>query len=492
MKKITRDHLHKSSHCLREENLRCSPREQRTGTLLGDDEYEYSLFFERNSLEITIIKGQPLENKDHHGSSESRSRLSGRGDGRKLKIYETDAFFDYLFNYYEAPQYTRICLETSPAAGTRQWQRDVQAKGDGFQISLRKCRHHSINSSQVENLEREKQVQEDDYSSKICTQDREHKQGNVDYARECANGFNTHYQETAHEAGDQLSPTDGNSCLLEKTQTYHIEYSKSTRKSQVSPPQRSTGLGLQLTDFLEDISSDSECFSETLSINKEEETSVATFNSFSEKEPLYTDKMITCKQDTWSSQQTCFSKWKRDGEEKYSNYKFRTPGRKFRYEPRWRFSWHRGESNFIRHENNNGQMKKQLAPKYSFDEGYYQEPCSYYLLEDVTRKRMRFSDSMFDQQVNYGPFQVPVASSISASSFYFGDFRRRRTPWKSEYNQNARKFRGANYFKFNSNYSRHNDQEYFDYGSYSGNNYTGPLNFKFFDGHLGQEYPFSQ
>eukprot|EP00074_Homo_sapiens_P104973 XP_016885505.1 A-kinase anchor protein 17B-like [Homo sapiens] len=489
MKKTTRDHLQKSSHCLGEENLRYSPRKQRAGILLDDEEYEYSLFFKHNSLEITIIEGQSLENEDHHGSSESCSRLSGRGQGRKPKIHETDAFFDYLFNYYEPPQYTRICLETSQVAGTCQWQRDVQAKGDGFQINLRKCRHHSINSSQVENLERKEQVQENNYSSKICTQDPERKRGKVDYAKECTNGFETHCQETAHKAGGQLSPTDGNSCLLEKTHSYHIEDSKSTRKSQVSPPHESIGLGLQLTDFLEEISSDSECFSETLSINKEEkEKSVATFNSFSEKEPLDTDKMITRKQNTRSSQQTFFSKWKRDGEEKYSNYKFRTPGRKSEYEPRWICSWPRGESHFIRHENNNGQMKGQLAPRYLFDEGYYQEPSSSYL--------KRFSDSTLDQKVNYGPSQVPVMSSRSARSFYFGNFHGRRgTPWKSEYNQNSR-FRGCNYnyLKFNSDYyyNRHNGQEYIDYGSYSGNNCTGSLNFKCFDDHLDQEYPFSQ
>ncbi|XP_070944625.1 A-kinase anchor protein 17B-like [Macaca nemestrina] len=490
MEKITRDHLQKSSHCLGEENLRYSPRKQRTGILLGDEEYEYGLFFEHNSLEITIIKGQSLENEDHHGSSESCSKLSGGGQGRKPKIHETDAFFDYLFNYYEAPQYTRICLETSQVAGTCQWQRDVQTKGDGFQISLRKRRHHSINSSQGENLERKEQVQENDYSSNVCTQDPEHKRGKVDYAKECTNGFKTHCQETAHKAGGQLSPTDGNSCLLEKTHTY-IEDSKSTRKSQVSTPHESIGLDLQLTDFLEEISSDSECFSETLSINKEEkEKSVATFNSFSEKEPLDTDKMITRKQNTRLSQQTFFSKWRSDGEEKYSNYRFRTPGRKSEYEPKWICSWRRGESHFITHENNNDQMKEQIAPKYLFDEDYYQEPSSSYL-------EGRFSDSALDQKVKYGPSQVPVTSSRRARSFYFGNFHRRRgTPWKSEYNQNSRRFRGCNfnYFKFNSDchYSRQNGQEYIDYGSYSGNNCTGSLNFKCFDGHLDQEYLFSQ
>ncbi|KAL4844839.1 hypothetical protein H8958_020731, partial [Nasalis larvatus] len=439
---------------------------------------EYGLFFEHNSLEITIIKGQSLENGDHHGSSESCSKLTGRGQGRKPKIHETDAFFDYLFNYYEAPQYSRICLETSQVAGTCQWQRDVQTKGDGFQISLRKRRHHSINSSQGENLERKEQVQENDYSSNICTQDPEHKRGKVDYAKECTNGFKTHCQETAHKAGGQLSPTDGNSCLLENTHTY-IEDSKSTRKSQVSTPHESIGLDLQLTDFLEEISSDSECFSETLSINKEEkEKSVAIFNSFSEKEPLDTDKMITRKQNTRLSQQTFISKWKSDGEKKYSNYRFRTPGRKSEYEPKWMCSWYRGESHFITHENNNGQMKEQLAPQYLFDEDYYQKPSSSYL-------ERRFSDSTLDQRVNYGPSQVPITSSRSARSFYFGNFHRRRgTPWKSEYNQNSRSFRGCNYnsFKFNSDYhySRQNGQEYIDYGSYSGNNCTGSLNFKCF------------
>ncbi|XP_045394684.1 A-kinase anchor protein 17B-like [Lemur catta] len=490
MKKRTGAHLHKSSHRLGKKKLRYSATKQRTGELLTDG-YNHSSGFDQNSLQIAMIQGQSLEKEDHHSSNKSySSTLPERDQERKHKIYETDEFIDYLLNYYQTPKYARIYLEPSHVTGKCQWQRDVHAKGNGFQINLRKRRHYSTNLSQMQNLERREQVEEDDYWSKICTQDPEHKPQKsvkVDYANECTNnGLNNHCKDTAGKAGDQLSPADGHSYQLEKSHTYHIEDSKSTRKSQVSSPYRSVDLDLQLTDFLEEISSDSECFSEILSVNKEEEErSVATYHSSSEEGPLDPDEIITCKQEPRSSQQTLYSEWKHDGEENYSKYKLRTPSKRSKYE--LRCSWLEGESSFIRDEKNNSKKKEKLSPKYlMFDEGYYHEPSSSNLVESITRKKRRFSGNTCDQKVNYKPSHVPVTSLKSANAFYLGDFpKRRETLWKSECNQDARKYkRHENSKDFmldpDNYYIRHNSQEHVEYGSYLGNNYTSSLCFQMF------------
>ncbi|XP_057575333.1 A-kinase anchor protein 17B-like [Hippopotamus amphibius kiboko] len=496
VKKKARAHLRKSSHHLGEKKLRYSARKERTGKLLTN-EYSHSLLPDQNSLQIAMIQGQPLEKEDHHDSNKScSSSLVERDHGRKQKIYETDEFIDYLLNYYQTPEYARICLEPSHITSTCQWQRTIHAKGNGFQINLRKHEHHSSSLSQTQNLERREQGQEDD----SCTQDPEHKpqkKARVDYAREWTKEFKHHCKDTVSEAGDQLSPTDGKSHLLEKTYAYQIQDSISTSQSQVSSPSRSANFDLELTDFLEEISSDSECFSEILSVNEEEkEKSVATYDSFPKKGSLDADEIITCDPEIGSSQQTLYSEWKHDGEEKYSEYKLRKPGKRSNYE--LRYSRLEDEDNSIRDEKSNSKKREILASKYLFDKGYHHESSARDQLDPIPRKRRWCSDSTFDQKVNYRPFHVPITSSKSANASYLGSFpKRRATLRKSEYNRDARRFRrheNSEDFMLNSDnyYVRYNSQEHIDYRSYLGNHYSSSLYFQMFRTSLRSGNPYSQ
>ncbi|KAM6143757.1 A-kinase anchor protein 17B-like [Erethizon dorsatum] len=488
-RKRTRDHLHKSSHCLRGKKLRYLTRKERTGKLLMD-RHSYSLVSDQNSLQITVIQGQYLKKEEHPSSPKSSSsRLSERDHDRKQKIYETDEFIDYLLNYYQTPKYARICLEASHTASTCQWQRDVHVKGNGFQISLRKHRHPSTNLSQMENLERREHIQEDDYWSTVCMQDPEHKsqkREKVDCTKECTKRFKNDCKDTASEAGGQLSPTDAEWDLLEKTHTHQASDSNSTRRHEVSSPFRSVDLDLQLKDFLEEISSDSECFSETLNVSEEgKEESVAIYHSSPKEGTLDNDKIITCEQKSMSSQQTLHSEWKHDGEEKYSKYKLKTPGKRSKYEPRR--SWLEDESSSIRDEKSNSKRREKLTSSYLFDEGYYHEYSSSDQLEEITRKRRRVGGSILEHKVNYRPSHVPMTSSQSANAFYLGSFpKRRESSWKSEYNQGARRLKkreNSKDFMLSSDnyYIRHNSHdEHIDCGSYLGNNYTSSLYFQMF------------
>ncbi|XP_004872211.1 A-kinase anchor protein 17B isoform X1 [Heterocephalus glaber] len=487
MRKSTRSRLHKSSHCLGGKKLRYSTGKERTRKLLTD-RHNYSLVSDQDSLQMTMIEGQSLENEDHHSSHKPcSSRLSERDHGRKQKIYETDEFIDYLLNYYQTPKYARICLEASHITSTCQWQRDVHVKGNGFQISLRKQRHPSTNLSQMENLERREHTQDDDYWSTVCIQDPEHKsqkRGKVDYNKECAKRFKNDCKDTASEAGGELFPTDAKWHLLEKTHTHQASDSKSTKRHQVSSPFRSVALDLQLTDFLEEISSDSECFSEILSINEEEkEESVTIYRSSPKEETLDNDEIITCKQKSRSSQQTLHSEWKHDGEGKYSKYKLGTPGKRSKYEPR--YSWLEDESSSIRDEKSNSKKREKLTSNYLFEEGYYHEFSSSDQLKEITRKKRRVSGRILDHKVNYRPSYVPITSSKSSNALYLGYFPKRRdSSWKSEYNQDARRLKrheNSKDFMLNSDYYiRRNSHEHIDYGSYLGNDYTSPLYFQMF------------
>ncbi|XP_025708508.2 A-kinase anchor protein 17B-like isoform X2 [Callorhinus ursinus] len=488
MKKRTRAHLRKSSHHLGRKKIRYSARKERTGKL-STEEYNHSLVSDQNSLQNVMIRDQSLEKEDHCSSRKSDSSTLFEPDhGRKQKIYETDEFIDYLLNYYQTPKYARICLEPSHIASPCQWQRSVHAKGNGFQINLRKRRHHSTSLGQMQNLATREWVQEDDYPSEVCTKDPEHKpqkRGKADDAKAWTKELKDHCQDTASETGDHLSPADGKSHLLEKTQAYQVKDSNSPCQSPVSSPSRSADLDLDLTDFLEEISSDSECFSEILSINKEEkERSVAPDDSSPEKRSLDDDGITASDREIRASPQTLSSKWNCYGEDGSSKSQLRQPGERSKHE--LRCSWLEGENSSRRGEKSTSKRRAMLAPKYLFDRGYYHEPGPSDLLDHSTRKRRRFGHSTPGQQVHCGPAPVPMASSKSAPVFSVGDLpQRRETPRKSEYNQEARRFKRHEHSRdsmLNSgNYNiRHNSQEHLGYGSYFGNGYASSLYFQMF------------
>lgn len=487
MKKRTRAHLGNSSYYHQKKQKRYSARNEINEKLLTDG-YNHSFLSDKDSLQITLIQSQFLEKEDHFTyNKSSSSRLSERGHGRKQKIYETDEFIDYLLNYYyQIPNYTSVCLEPSHTISTCQWQKSVYARGNGFQIHLRKHKHPSTRLNQMQNLERREQAQEDEYGAKIYTQRPAHKpqkRGKVDYTKECTKKFKNHCKDTASEAVDQLTTTYGKSYLLEKTHAYQINDSACTGQNQVSSPNKRADLDLELTDFLEEISSDSECFSETLSVNQEEEQkSVATYDRSPEKRSLDADEIITCNQEVTSSQQTLYSKWKHDGEKKYSKYQLRKPSKRSKYE--LRCSGLEGENTSMRNKSDN-KKRKTLASKY-FDEGYYHESSCSDLLDHITRKRRKFNDNIFDQKVNYRPSCVPITSSKYTNAFYLGYFpQRRETLWKSEYNQDARRFKrhdNSTDFMLTSDnyYIRHNSQGHINYRNYLRNNYTSSLYFQMF------------
>ncbi|EPQ03473.1 A-kinase anchor protein 17B [Myotis brandtii] len=443
MEERNRAQLHESSlHCRKNGND--SVRKKGTGQLFTN-EYNDIFDFDQDSLQITLIQGQPPEKEDH-------LRLSEQGHGNKN--HETCDLIDFLLNhYYHTPKYPSICLEPSHPTSTCQWQRSVHATGNGFQINLRKYKCDS--TSQMQNLHTQGPVQNPQNRAEVY------------YAKGCSKEFKNQPKDTTSEADDQLTPADGKGHLLEKTHAYQVKDSKSGSQSQFSSPKRSAEL--ELADFLEEISSDSECFNETLIINKEEEEkSVAIYENASERGSLDAEA-ITNIQEIRSSQPTLYSKCKHFEEEKHSKYQFRKQVKRFKYERRC--SWLEGENNFMRVENSNRKRKKRLGPKYMFGQGNYRKSSSGYL-----RKRRWFRYNTFYQRVNYRLFRAPTTSSKFTNAFYSRRFpQRRQTIWKTRYNQNVRRFtrhENSTHFRPTSdNYNiRYNTQEYSGYRSYLQNN----------------------
>lgn len=432
-----RAQLHESSlHCRKNGNN--SVRKKGTGQL-STNECNDIFDFDQNSLQIALIQGQPPEKEDHLSSNNYPSILTEQDHGKKNR--ETCDLIDFLLNqYHHIPKYPSICLEPSHPTSTRQWQRSVHATGNGFQINLRKYKCDSTRLSQMQNLHTQDPVQKPQNRAKVY------------YAKGCSKEFKNHRKDTASEADDQLTPTDGKGPLLEETHAYQVKDSKSGSQSQFSSPKMSAEL--ELADFLEEISSDSECFNETLILNKEEEEkSVAIYENAPERGSLDAE-VITNNQEIRSSQPTLYSKCKHFGEEKHSKYQFRKSVKRFKYEQRC--SLLEGENNFMRVENSNSKLEKRRGPKFMFDQGNYHKSSSGSLLGNVTRKRRWFRNNTFYQRVNYRPFHVPTSSKFT-NTFYSRRFpQRRQTMRKARYNQNVRRFTRHE----NSTYSRPTSDNY--------------------------------
>nr|XP_004672673.1 A-kinase anchor protein 17B-like isoform X2 [Jaculus jaculus]XP_044996903.1 A-kinase anchor protein 17B-like isoform X2 [Jaculus jaculus] len=477
--KKRRAHLQKSSHY--------STRKERTEKLFTDG-YNRNLVYNQNSVQITMTRGQSLEKDDDHSSNKSY-----RLRGRKKKIYETDEFINYLLNFYQTPKCALVFLEASDMISNSQWQRNVYAKGNGFQINLRKQTCHSTTPSEVEDLE-SKEQDEEDYWPKVYTQVFEYKsqkRGRRNHTKECTKKLKSDCKAIASEAGGQMSPADGEKHLLKMTHIHQVKKStkeQSTRNSQIFLPLESVDFNTQLNNCLEEISSDSECFNETLSVYKdEEERFMAEYHSSTSKGTLDNEGIITCKQKTKSTQETLHSEWKHESEERYSNPKLKIPDKRSKYE--LTCSKLEDESKSIKNENIS-KSKEKITPRFLYNEDYHYESNSSEELEDITRKR-RVNDSTVVQKVKGKSFHMPLMSPNSANAFYLSSFpKRRQKLWKSEYNQNDRRFTGSRDFLLDSdNYNvRHNSQEHIEYGGYLRSNYSS-LYFEGFGDHMDQEHP---
>ncbi|XP_070616018.1 A-kinase anchor protein 17B-like [Erythrolamprus reginae] len=56
---------------------------------------------------------------------------------KKQKVYETDEFIHYLLNYYQTPRYARICPSAQSPSDTTWWNRVVSCSGDSFRVKLK-------------------------------------------------------------------------------------------------------------------------------------------------------------------------------------------------------------------------------------------------------------------------------------------------------------------------------------------------------------------
>ncbi|KAG8448269.1 hypothetical protein GDO86_015385 [Hymenochirus boettgeri] len=69
---------------------------------------------------------------------------------KKLKIYETEEFINYLLNYYDYPQYARLILGTKDNENKTWYPRVVYCTGDTFQIKLKNKNSHFLEMKHIQ------------------------------------------------------------------------------------------------------------------------------------------------------------------------------------------------------------------------------------------------------------------------------------------------------------------------------------------------------
>ncbi|XP_020830782.1 A-kinase anchor protein 17B [Phascolarctos cinereus] len=275
------------SSCHLEKTLPDDPAEGEGTDKLIPDTCKHSFVSHLNSLQITIkqdlsqavhsVEEEDEEDDDdeeedwHLSNKPSNPRLRKEGYRRKQKIYETDEFIHYLLNYYQPPQYARVYEDTKDAMSKSWWRREVHDNGNGFQINLNQSDHHISQNGQKVGW-----TPKDDQQWKLAREEwepRPRKAINTSRAEEFAKTVEHHYIDPGNEAADLVSNVGGKQCPWQNSHIGPMKDYKYKSKRKSSSQSKFAGFSYEVTDFLEEISSDSDCFNETLSEESEQQSS---------------------------------------------------------------------------------------------------------------------------------------------------------------------------------------------------------------------------
>ncbi|XP_062997855.1 A-kinase anchor protein 17B-like isoform X2 [Elgaria multicarinata webbii] len=192
------------------------------------------------------------------------SKASSTTSCKKQKVYETEEFIHYLLNYYQTPRYARICPGAQNSEDTSWWQRVVSRRGNGFQVSLRnKIGQRLTEVSMVPSLH-ERDC--DDYEWEAIDEGPEPTEV-MPESQAGTGGFAQNYQVKWDDSLDKASartPHDelGSPVLVSTGTACDKKSDKEDTGMAVVSSHKPLGRMYKLKDLLEEISSDSEYFSE--------------------------------------------------------------------------------------------------------------------------------------------------------------------------------------------------------------------------------------
>nr|XP_028570660.1 A-kinase anchor protein 17B [Podarcis muralis]XP_028570661.1 A-kinase anchor protein 17B [Podarcis muralis]XP_028570662.1 A-kinase anchor protein 17B [Podarcis muralis]XP_028570663.1 A-kinase anchor protein 17B [Podarcis muralis] len=187
-------------------------------------------------------------------------KASREREFRKPKVYETDEFTHYLLNYYQTPEYARDFPRVDNPANKSQWQRVVYFNKDSFQINLQnKDRQCMTDLICVPNTQEKSSRRSDNWE--VMDEEPEV----LPKYQACASEFAKNYR------GKDLSNEAEEGTLRGKLNSRVLVSATHDRKSEAEDTEmvamashKLVGRVSKLKDVLEEISSDSESFSEAL------------------------------------------------------------------------------------------------------------------------------------------------------------------------------------------------------------------------------------
>ncbi|XP_044283121.1 A-kinase anchor protein 17B-like isoform X2 [Varanus komodoensis] len=190
------------------------------------------------------------------------SKASNADRCKKQKVYETEEFIHYLLNYYQTPSYARICPGAQNSEDKSWWQRVVSCNGNGFQVSLKNKDGECLTEvSLVQNLpERDS----DNYEWEVIEEEPEPTEI-MPKSQACAREFSETYPIRWADSPERTSHDELDHSVLVSTGTACDKRSQEADTGlAVVPSHKPFGHVYKLKDLLEEISSDSEYFSEGL------------------------------------------------------------------------------------------------------------------------------------------------------------------------------------------------------------------------------------
>nr|XP_033802159.1 A-kinase anchor protein 17B-like isoform X2 [Geotrypetes seraphini]XP_033802160.1 A-kinase anchor protein 17B-like isoform X2 [Geotrypetes seraphini]XP_033802162.1 A-kinase anchor protein 17B-like isoform X2 [Geotrypetes seraphini]XP_033802163.1 A-kinase anchor protein 17B-like isoform X2 [Geotrypetes seraphini] len=218
------------------------------------------------SLQITFNQDckeiQFFDRENYHICHISHPRkVPEPSSGKKPKVYETDEFIHYLLNYYQCPSYARICPEPSDTVSSSWWQRVVFHSGKGFRVLLKNTYERHFTQLNVERKTAQGiyyTPQEDDYRNWKFTVGRPDRNSD---SKPCTRGFSKN-EFQRQWSQEEFTESCGSPRQAPGHSVGHSPSQGSHRKRNPEPSYESMNSAYELRDVLEEISSDSEYFSE--------------------------------------------------------------------------------------------------------------------------------------------------------------------------------------------------------------------------------------
>ncbi|XP_062819919.1 A-kinase anchor protein 17B isoform X2 [Anolis carolinensis] len=186
--------------------------------------------------------------KPPHAADYPQQNL-GAGKRTQQKVYETEEFIHYLLNYYQTPRYARICAAL-PNPAEKPWrERSVCQNGNSIRISLKsKERQH------LKEMGPAPDCRERDFRwNKVIEKEPAFK------SQADSSKFTKSFQVRSSGSLDELHAP-----ILVSTSAYNTKCQGKDTGTAVMSSHKPFGCMYKLKDLLEEISSDSEYFSEAL------------------------------------------------------------------------------------------------------------------------------------------------------------------------------------------------------------------------------------